>query len=90
MRDVYLITSSIYVILNQYKDHNINIELLNSLKSLLRTMTYTAPEILQTTYYFTKLNFILNSYVTQDDYDNTNKPWAKKIIDILIDKKIDD
>ena len=49
MRDIYFITSNIYELLNQYKDHDINIKLLNSLKSLLRTMTYTAPEILQTT-----------------------------------------
>ena len=87
MRDVYLVTSSIYEILNQYKDYNINIDLVKSLESLLRSMTYSAPEILQTTYYFNELSNILNTYVTQDDYNNTEKPWAKKIIDILIDKK---
>ena len=76
----------ILAILNSHKyKYDINQELILSIESLTSSMTYAAPEILNTNFYFIKLGRVLNTHISKEDYENQEKPWAKQIIDIFLD-----
>ena len=88
MRNICNIVQTINNIIN-YNKHHIDIGFINAIDSLTKSINYSAPELLQTNHYFAILAQILNHYISNKDYVNANKPWAKDIIDVFTNKKID-
>lgn len=55
-----------------------------SLISLHDSISYAAPELLTTSWFFNKLGIIVNLYIKENDYNNNE--WCKEIINIFINK----
>lgn len=88
MRNICNIVYTINDII-KYNKKDVNIGFINAIDSLIKSISYSAPELLETNYYFKVLAQILNHYISKDDYIDVSKPWAKDIIDVFTNKKID-
>jgi len=86
MRNISNIAYSIHDILIKNRQH-INYEFMVAMESFIKSLSYSAPELLQTKYYFIELGNILNYYIPENEFNDINKHWNKEIINIFTDKK---
>tara|TARA_Y100000992_G_C21271929_1_gene497424 strand:+ start:1824 stop:2096 length:273 start_codon:yes stop_codon:yes gene_type:complete len=61
-----------------------NNKIKKELKKSFASVSWDAPEKLNSNYYWNVLSNILNKYISEDDYNNI--PWCKKVIDIFQDE----
>jgi hypothetical protein len=78
VKDMYIICKENNNALNSNKE-----EILYQLEKIMESITYAAPEQIKSKFFFQRLQFILNSYISIDDYDKI--PWCKQVIDIFLD-----
>jgi hypothetical protein len=85
MRNIIHVIESIYGIILKYKYDIQNSEkesIIVDMDKLIEKMLYSAPERLNSSYYFHELETIMNHYICQDDYISTS--WCKQVIDIFL------
>lgn len=62
------------------------VEFKEKLGLIVKNMIYSPPEMINSNHYWNELSRIVNFYISQNDYNDKNKPWIKRIIDIFMDK----
>ena len=88
MRNISKVVGDIYsvTIKNDYNEKkSIKETFLYRLDKMRDSMLYAAPELLNSSHFFLKLQDIINSSISVDDYDTI--PWCKEVIDIFMDPK---
>lgn len=85
-RDICKIIIRIY---NLIPDNNdaLNKQFKDSLKDIMTSIPYSSPEKLLSNYYWVILENTINNYISTDDYNNLDKPYYKKIVNILTDNE---
>ncbi len=79
-RNVLTVFKNIYYEIPLDNDnYKIKKELIDSFSSI----SWDPPEKINSNHYWKVLSFILNKYISQDDYKNID--WCKKVIDIFQD-----
>ena len=56
------------------------------MNKLLTSMSYAAPEKILSNYYWKELESIINSLISEQDYNDENNKNNKKIVNIFINK----
>ena len=56
------------------------------MNKLLTSMSYAAPEKILSNYYWKELESIINSLISEKDYNDENNKHYKKIVNIFINK----
>ena len=56
------------------------------MNKLLTSMSYAAPEKILSNYYWKELESIINSLISEQDYNDENNKNYKKIVNIFINK----
>ena len=85
-RDICKIIIRIYNLIPD-NDDVLNMQFKDNLKDIMTSIPYSAPEKLFSNYYWILLENIVNNYISEDDYNDINKPYCKEIINILTDKE---
>jgi hypothetical protein len=85
MRDIWKVVGDIYsiVIKNDNEKKSIKETFIYRLDKIRDSMLYAAPELLKSPHFFLKLQDVINSSISVDDYDTI--PWCKEVIDIFMD-----
>jgi len=85
MRDIWKAVGDIYsiVIKNDNEKKSIKETFIYRLDKIRDSMLYAAPELLKSPHFFLKLQDVINSSISVDDYDTI--PWCKEVIDIFMD-----
>lgn len=85
MRSIWKVVGDIYsiVIIKDDAQKSIKETFLYRLDKLRNSMLYAAPELLESKYFFIKLQDIINNSISVEDYDTI--PWCKEVIDIFMD-----
>ena len=84
MRSIWKVVGDIYsiVIIKDDAQKSIKETFLYRLDKLRNSMLYAAPELLESNYFFIKLQDIINNSISVEDYDNFT--WCKEVIDIFM------
>lgn len=84
-RNIVIIVKDIYIICKE-NDNALNSnkeDILFQLEKIMESITYSAPEQINSNFFFRRLQFVLNNYISEYDYDKL--PWCKQVIDIFLD-----
>lgn len=61
------------------------IELKKNLEDIIKNLIYSPPEVIESNHFWNELTGVINYHITSKDYNDENKPWIKKIINIFTD-----
>lgn len=64
-----------------------DIKIRKCLDDLLNSMSYSAPEKILSNHFWVHLEIIINECINLSDYNDTNNPHYKEIVDIFTGKK---
>ena len=79
-RNVLIVFKNIY---NEIPLDIDNYKIKKDLTDSFSSIAWDPPEKIHSNYYWKVLSFILNKYISQDNYKNID--WCKKVIDIFQD-----
>tara|TARA_A100001015_G_C15041706_1_gene740123 strand:+ start:1700 stop:1990 length:291 start_codon:yes stop_codon:yes gene_type:complete len=90
MRNICLVVYDLYNIIPDNVEEKFKIFKNQINKNILQSILYSPREQIRSNWYWNKLGYYTNKYISQDDYNNIK--WCKQFIDIFLDPnyKIED